>query len=62
MTRSAQDDHKLTSYDRFKLGGHGLDWGTQPNVFKTYPGLKTISLPQVAKWPETPFSTSVAPV
>ncbi len=59
MTRSAQDYHKLTSYDRFKLGGHGLDWGTQPNVFKTYPGFKTISLPQVAKWPETPLSTLI---
>lgn len=59
MTRSAQDYHKLTSYDRFKLGGHGLDWGTQPNVFKTYPGFKTVSLPQVAKWPEVALSALV---
>lgn len=59
MTTSAQDYHKLTTYDRFKLGGHGLDWGSQPDVFKTYPGFKEVGLPRVAKWPDDNLSALV---
>lgn len=50
MEISAKEYHRRTSYERHKLTGHYLDWGTQPNVFKTYPGLKTVPLPAVTHW------------
>jgi len=33
------------------MKGHGLDWANQPTVFKTYPGLDTVSLAE----PEEPL-------
>ena len=44
MAKIAADYHEKTSYDRSSMGGHYLDWRNQPNVFKTYDGLKTISM------------------
>jgi SagB-type dehydrogenase family enzyme len=50
MEISAKEYHRRTGYERHKLTGHYLDWGTQPSVFKTYPGLKTVPLPAVTHW------------
>jgi SagB-type dehydrogenase family enzyme len=56
MTGSADDYHSRTSYSRFDLGGGGLDFRNQPRVFKSYPGLSTVPLPQVIAWPEKKLS------
>jgi SagB-type dehydrogenase family enzyme len=49
--------HNRTAYDRHAMSGHGLDWGNQPDVFKTYPGLERISLPEPAALPTENLST-----
>jgi SagB-type dehydrogenase family enzyme len=33
-----------------------VDWGNQPTVYKTYPGLRAVSLPEVTSWPEASLS------
>jgi SagB-type dehydrogenase family enzyme len=56
IMRSILDYHEGTSYDRGALGGHFLDWGNQPEVYKRYPGARRIplpdelDLPQVSLW------------
>lgn len=52
MEMSAAEYHRKTGYERSRLKGHAMDWGSQPDLFKSYPGLKTVPLPQVMKWPE----------
>jgi SagB-type dehydrogenase family enzyme len=56
MIRSAQDYHQQTSYDRSRMSGHFLDWPNQPNVFKTYTGLRTVPLPEPAQRQDTALS------
>jgi SagB-type dehydrogenase family enzyme len=56
MGISASEYHRQTGYDRHEMKGHGLDWANQPGVFKTYPGLKTVPLPQVIDRPEVNLS------
>jgi len=56
MTKSASQYHRQTSYDRHDMKGHGLDWPNQPDVFKGYPGLKTVPLPEVTTWPQENLS------
>jgi len=56
MIKSAQEYHRQTSYKRYELGQGGLDFGNQPEVFKTYPGLQTVGLPQVLAWPQDKLS------
>jgi SagB-type dehydrogenase family enzyme len=56
---TAHEYHRKTSYERNKIGSGGLDFGNQPNVFKSYPGRDTIPLPQVAALPEESFSDIV---
>ena len=56
MTKSASEYHRKTSYDRHDMKGHGLDWPNQPDVFKRYPGLKTVPLPEVTTWPQANLS------
>jgi SagB-type dehydrogenase family enzyme len=46
VTASILEYQNRTAYDRHGMSSHGLDWGNQPDVFKTYPGLETISLPE----------------
>lgn len=48
MSDAALSYHRQTSYDRSAMTGHGLDWSAQPDVFKTYPGLPTVTLPHFA--------------
>jgi len=57
MILSGKDYHFETSYDRHRMKGHGLDWPNQPDVFKTYDGIRTISLPDVEPVPETSLWT-----
>lgn len=43
---SAWDYHNRTSYDRWDMKGHYLDWSSQPRVFKSYPAGRTLQLPR----------------
>ncbi|MGC8657963.1 MAG: SagB/ThcOx family dehydrogenase [Desulfomonilaceae bacterium] len=52
MIKSACDYHDLTSYHRYKTGGHALDWFNQPNTFKIYEGLERLQLEETSDWPE----------
>ncbi|MDQ1239125.1 MAG: hypothetical protein QG577_1310, partial [Thermodesulfobacteriota bacterium] len=45
MNSSGADYHVSTSYDRFGMSGHSLDWSNQPAVFKAYPGQDPIVRP-----------------
>ena len=45
--------HGQTSYDRHQMSDHYLDWNDQPSVYKTYPGLTPIRLPESPRLPET---------
>jgi SagB-type dehydrogenase family enzyme len=56
VTGSILEYHNRTAYDRHAMSGHGLDWGNQPDVFKTYPGLERISLPEPAALPTETLS------
>ena len=51
MIKSAADYHFTTSYDRLNMQSHFLDWENQPDVFKTYPGKETLSLPKPKELP-----------
>lgn len=44
MFKSARDYHDYTSYDRFHMKGHHMDWPNQPSVFKEYSGVELIPL------------------
>ncbi|MFZ5865548.1 MAG: SagB/ThcOx family dehydrogenase [Thermodesulfobacteriota bacterium] len=52
MELSAGEYHRKSGYERHRLKGHAMDWGSQPDLFKSYPGLRTVPLPQVMRWPE----------
>lgn len=56
MVESAREYHALTSYRRYDTSAGRLDWGNQPTVFKTYPGLRTVSLTEVTAWPNASLS------
>jgi SagB-type dehydrogenase family enzyme len=45
MIKTCLEYHQETSYDRFEMSGHPLDWANQPKVFKEYPGITSLSLP-----------------
>jgi SagB-type dehydrogenase family enzyme len=53
MTLSGKHYHQLTSYERGSLGGRGMDWSNQPDLFKTYPGIDALVLPRPQDAPET---------
>ena len=38
------------------MEGHGLDWGNQPNVFKEYPEVSFVSLPEPGTFPKKRIS------
>jgi SagB-type dehydrogenase family enzyme len=57
MPISAHAYHKKTSYQRQDMGGPGLDWAHQPGVFKTYPDLDVLPLPQEGTLPEVSLSS-----
>ena len=41
-----KDYHNQTSYNRWKMTGHALDWDHRPDLYKRYPGAESITLPQ----------------
>jgi hypothetical protein len=36
--------HQITSYDRWAMEPHVLDWRHQPSVYKVYEGAKTVGI------------------
>ena len=56
MTKTSFQYHHHTSYDRHKMTGHYLDWQNQPVVYKEYPGIDPILLPQDLGPPEIKIS------
>jgi len=48
MTDTARTYHQFTSYDRFAMSPHYLDWQNQPSQFKHYPEMMPVSLPEVS--------------
>jgi SagB-type dehydrogenase family enzyme len=51
MIKSAADYHFTTSYDRFNMQSHSLDWENQPNGFKIYPEKANLFLPESMELP-----------
>jgi SagB-type dehydrogenase family enzyme len=51
MVKTCLDYHQATSYDRFEMSGHSLDWANQPRVVKAYPGIISLPLPRDLKFP-----------
>ena len=49
---TGKEYHTITSYDRFRMKGHGLDWAHQPDPYKTYEGIEQIQLPEVSDVPK----------
>jgi len=56
MIKTCLDYHQKTSYDRFDMSGHSLDWANQPKVFKEYPGITPLSLPSELQIPKGKLS------
>ena len=56
MIKTCLDYHRATSYDRFEMSGHSLDWAHQPKVFKEYPGISSLSLPRDLQIPRGKLS------
>lgn len=56
MIKTCMGYHRATSYDRFEMSGHTLDWANQPKVFKEYPGIPSLSLPRDLQFPNGKFS------
>ncbi len=59
MSGPAEEYHRQTGYSRYGLGGGGLDFGNQPDVFKTYSGLESVALPSPSQWPQDLLSTVI---
>jgi SagB-type dehydrogenase family enzyme len=57
MKKAGFQYHKDTSYDRHNMTGHYLDWQNQPGVFKQYPGIDPVLLPQDVHPPEKKLSS-----
>ncbi len=49
--------HQRVSYDRTKMTGHFLDWEHQPRIYKNYPGIEPMPLPQEVHLPNTRLSS-----
>ncbi len=60
MMRSIVEYHDRTSYDRLSLGGHLLDWGNQPDLYKRYPGARRIPLPEEIDLPDCRLSEIIS--
>ena len=56
MMKTCLEYHQKTSYDRFEMSGHTLDWANQPKVFKEYPGITSLSLPRDLQIPKAKLS------
>ena len=56
MIKTCMDYHQATSYDRFEMSGHSMDWANQPKVFKEYPGITSLPLPRDFQLPKGKLS------
>ena len=56
MIKTVLQYHDHTGYDRHHMSGHGLDWGNQPSVYKSYDGIEPIKLPRDICLPEERLS------
>jgi len=56
VIKTCLEYHRATSYDRFAMSGHSLDWANQPKVFKEYPGIPSITLPRDLQMPQAKLS------
>jgi SagB-type dehydrogenase family enzyme len=56
MIKTCLEYHQATSYDRFDMSGHALDWANQPPVFKQYPGITSLPLPRDLQLPKGKLS------
>jgi SagB-type dehydrogenase family enzyme len=52
MIQRCLEYHQETSYDRFEMSGHSLDWANQPKVFKEYSGITSLPLPRDLQFPK----------
>lgn len=59
MKKTGFQYHKDTSYDRHNMTGHYLDWQNQPGVFKQYPGIDPVLLPQDVHSPNKKLSSLI---
>jgi len=55
MIPSGKAYHQATGYDRYRMNGHVLDWAHPPVLYKTYPGIPAIGLPQASPCPRIPL-------
>ncbi|MBU0513819.1 MAG: SagB/ThcOx family dehydrogenase [Proteobacteria bacterium] len=53
--------HRQTAYGRHGMSGGLLDWGNQPQPFKTYQGAKVEALPWPPELPASPLSRIIDP-
>jgi SagB-type dehydrogenase family enzyme len=56
MTISGFVYHERVSYDRDNMTGHCIDWEHQPSVYKGYPGIDPVLLPQETQLPKVLLS------
>jgi len=56
MIKTCLEYHQETSYDRFEMSGHSLDWANQPKAFKEYLGITSLSLPRELQIPKGKLS------
>jgi SagB-type dehydrogenase family enzyme len=59
MIKTCLEYHQATSYDRFEMSGHSLDWANQPKVFKEYPGIPSLPLPRDLELPKGRLSAII---
>ena len=57
MIKTGMQYHRETSYDRYDMSGHYLDWANQPAVFKDYEGIEPLQLPREAALPKRSLSS-----
>ena len=62
MTNPIQHYHQHTQYDPLKMSGHALDWANQPGVYKNYPGVGRVDLPELDSLPDISFADLLDPL
>jgi SagB-type dehydrogenase family enzyme len=45
--KTPKNYHQATSYDRYAMEPHAMDWANQPNPYKSYPDFDGIALPEI---------------
>lgn len=56
MPPTSASYHHITSYNRFEMKGHRLDWTNRPAVYKIYRGLNYLPLPHPMNLPRVPLN------